>query len=333
MRTAARDTAAAIAALVAYLTTVLPGVHRELKRWRKSAGAIRDPDRRRQALAALEEKRANVEAVAVFATLAPLRQRRAVLRAIVPLQVAIDYRDTLEEAGIADRGDLGDGGHLARLDAAWREQVAYLPGAGPTAQPLEQAVERCEVGQRRTHAAEHGDLAALEGWGRHLSAPPSYRWWEVAAGSSSSVAAHALIATAAHRHVTPARAQSVDAAYHPAIGALTVLLDDLVDRDQDRATRAHNYTGYYGNATEAAERIAAIGRDARKGVAPLAQHRRHAAILAGVAAYYLSDAGARDDFGTTVGAELQRALGPSVHALASVVAKARGLGLLADTGA
>src|SRR3954451_18628471 len=126
MRIAAKETAAALAALLAYRATVLPRTRKELRRWRKLAEAIPDPVRRRQALWALEEKRSNVEAVAVFATLAPLRQRRAVLRAIVPLQVAIDYRDTLEEADEAL--DARRDGYLTALEAGWVREIECLAG-------------------------------------------------------------------------------------------------------------------------------------------------------------------------------------------------------------
>jgi hypothetical protein len=81
VRSASRESAAAASALGAYLTTVLPAARRELKRW----GPLP------------EEKRRNAEAVAIFATLAPRAQRAAAVRAIIALQVAIDYRDTLEE--------------------------------------------------------------------------------------------------------------------------------------------------------------------------------------------------------------------------------------------
>jgi hypothetical protein len=333
VRRTGTEIAAALSALATYAFTVLPRLRRELVRWRREAAAISDPARRRQALSAIEEKAANVQAVAVFAVLAPRKNRQTALRAIVSLQVAIDYEDSLDEAGVATRGSPAHDGYLARLQTAWREEVSHLPGAGPAGQSLEQAVARCEEGQRWTHAAERGDVGALEGWSRSLAEPCGYCWWELAAGASSSVAAHALIAIAAAPNTTQRQAELVDAAYNPAIGALTVLLDDLVDREQDHAGNSHNYTRYYADAAEAAERIAAIGRHARREIRPLPHRRRHAAILAGVAAYYLSDSGARDDFGQVVAAALRRTLGPSVRALAIAVTVARCLGALADTGA
>jgi tetraprenyl-beta-curcumene synthase len=281
----ARETAAASTALGAYLTTVLPTVRRELQRWREVAAAIPDPSRRRRALAALEEKRLNVEAVAVFATLAPLRRRRAVLRAIVPLQLAIDYRDTLEEAGEIE-GASGEE-FLAALDAGWVREAEALPGFRAVAPLLRAAVARCAEGQRRTHAAV-ADRAQLQRWAEGLDRTGDYRWWEFAAGASSSVATHALIAAAADPSVSAAEAASVDAAYYPSIGALTVLLDDLVDQEADLAAGEHNYLSYYRNPAEAAARIQSLVSAAEVAVRGLPRSRRHLAILDGVLAYYLT---------------------------------------------
>jgi tetraprenyl-beta-curcumene synthase len=285
VRAAAKETAAAIAALIAYVATVLPRVRRELRRWRRLAEAIPDPERRRRALGALEEKRSNVEAVAVFATLAPLRRRRAVLRAIVPLQLAIDYRDVLEEAGEA--GGPPDS-LLTALDTGWVREVERLAGCGAIAPHLRAAVERCAEGQRRTHAAAEGDRDGLQRWAEGLPAPDGYRWWELAAGASSSVAAHALIALAPDPEASAETAARIDAAYFPPIGALTVILDDFVDRDTDREAGEHSYLAYYEGTEEVTERLAVLSRRAGEQLERLPRASRHQAILSGVAAFYSS---------------------------------------------
>ena len=84
----------------------------------------------------------------------------------------------------------------------------------------------------------------IEAWAIRQEAAPGYLWWEVAAGASSSVAAHALIAAAADPKTTAEEAALIDAAYFPPIGALTVLLDDLIDRDEDLTAGQHNYLSY-----------------------------------------------------------------------------------------
>ncbi|HEY5942040.1 MAG TPA: DUF2600 family protein [Solirubrobacterales bacterium] len=298
MRSASREAGAAASALGAYLTTVLPRARRELRR---SEALPRDKER-------------NAEAVSVFATLAPRSTRATAVRAIVALQVAIDLRDALEEAG-ADEGQTGV--RLARLDGAWRRGVASLPSYPAVADLLERAVERCAEGQRRTHAAARKGPEELRAWATGLEAPAGYRWWEVAAGASSSVAAHALIAAAADPRTTTETAALIDAAYHPPIGALTVLLDDLVDFDQDRAAGEHNYMTYYESPDEAATRLGLIADRAAALARQLPRHGRHNAILAGVAAFYLGASGAETDLGRPIRKRLLESLGSGTRLLSA----------------
>lgn len=296
-------------ALGSYLTTVLPRVRRELKR----LGPLPP------------EKQLNAEAVAVFATLAPRAQRPTVIRAIVALQVAIDLRDTLEET--AELPDLLDmrtkpatrpdgGGLLERLETEWRRAVLALPAGEGLLPLIERAVERCAEGQRRTHAAALGDVEGLRRWAETLGASTDYRWWEVAAGASSSAAAHALIAAAADPETSAETAALIDAAYQPPIGALTVLLDDLVDRDADRASGEHNYLAYYESPEAAAERMALIAARAEALVGRLPNAGRQRAILAGVAGFYLSAPAAETPCARPVRERLLEALGPGARFLA-----------------
>jgi len=314
-----RAAAAAVPALATYLLAVVPAVRRELERWQREAGAIADPEPRRLALTTLAEKDANSEAVAVFAILAPRAHRRTAIRAIVALQVAIDYLDTVEE-----RREDGDPAYLERLFAAYREDAAALPSHAEVQPLLERAVGRCGEGQHHTHAAEHGNRAALETWARAQDAPPVYRWWEVAAGASSSVAAHALIAAAADRRTTIAEAESIDAAYFPPVGALTVFLDDLIDREDDLAAGAHDYLAYYSGSEEAAARLELIAHLGAAALARLRHGRRHAAILAGVLGFYLSAAAAESAYARPIRERLLRAAGPAVRPIVAVTRRRHG---------
>lgn len=294
MVSASKEVGAAASALGTYLTTVLPRVRRELRTLQPLP----------------PEKEANSEAVAVFATLSPRARRPTVVRAIVALQVAIDLSDLAEE-GDSDVGRAV----LQRLEAGWREEAATLPAYPAVAPHLDRAVARCEEGQRRTHAAAAGDVEPLRRWAEGLEAPPGYRWWEVAAGASSSVAAHALIAAAADPRTTTETAALIDVAYHPPIGALTVFLDDLVDFEDDRAAGEHNYLSYYGSADEAAARLGLLADRAAAAIHPLPRARRHRAILAGVAAFYLGAAGAGTEQGRPVRERLLASLGPGARLL------------------
>ena len=306
-------------ALGLYRARIVPPVRRELGRWREIAEGIPDPALRGQALAAIDEKGLNVEATAVFATLAPRPTRAAAIRAMVALQVAIDCLDTLGEERSA-----GDGAYLDRLFGAFRESARALPSHAAVATALERAVARCGEGQAMTHAAEHGNQAGLEAWARAQTAPPLYRWWEVAAGASSSVAAHALIAAAADpRTAAAGEAAAIDAAYFPAIGALTVLLDDLIDREEDAAAGAHNYLAYYADSDEAANRLDLITHSARAAIAGLPQRHRHAAILAGVAGFYLSAVEAETPYARPIRKRLLRSAGPAVRPIVAFMRSRR----------
>lgn len=349
--------------LLAYRRTVLPTVRARLGRWEAAAAAIPDPVLREAALSSLREKGINVEATAVFGILAPRRRRGTAVEAMTAFQVAVDYLDTLGEQPAADplanglrlhgalaaalgeeREDaatgsppgneeggwygLGahrdDGGYLASLVAEVRRLVAALPAAAAVLPAARRAAARCGEGQSHTHAAELGDREALRRWAEALPAPPGYAWWETAAGASSSVAAHALIAAAADPATTAAEAELIDAAYFPPVGALTVLLDDLVDRDEDAASGAHNYVAYYRDAADAAGRLALLTGRARAAILPLHRRRRHAAILTGVAGFYLSDPGAETAFARPAAAALEAALGPSVRPILVTMRRRRG---------
>jgi hypothetical protein len=295
---ASRETGAAVSALGAYLTTVLPRVRREL----------------RQLGPLPREKAMNAEAVAVFATLAPRSTRVIAVRAIVALQVAIDLRDTLEEAG-GGRENPEMRARIEGLEERWRREVAALPSHEAVRPELEKAVELCVQGQRHTHLAADEGATRLQAWAQSLEAPPEYGWWETAAGASSSVAGHALIAAAADPATTQTDAARIDAAYQPPIGALTVFLDDLVDREEDRAYGEHNYLRYYEDSGEAAERLALIASQADALVEQLPNPSRHRAILEGVAGFYLSAAAAETPYANPIRERLLGALGPGARLL------------------
>jgi tetraprenyl-beta-curcumene synthase len=321
-----------LATLGLYEARVLPAVRRELESWRLAAAGIPDPELRRGAIAALTDKAANPEATAVFTTLAARPHRAAVLRASTALQVAVDYLDSLGEQATADplrdglqlHGALAaaltpgagpgdwyrdhsageDGGYLDRLVGACQEAVASLPAGDRVLPAARRAATRCGEGQSHTHAAASEGERALEAWAAGQPAAGSFRWWEVAAGASSSIAAHALIALAADPAASAADAEAVDTAYLSSIGALTVLLDDLVDREADEASGDHNYMHFYADAEEAALRLEGLARNAGAAILGLPRSRRHATILSGVLAFYLSSAGARTAYAGPVRARL-----------------------------
>lgn len=331
------DAASALVALVLYKNRILPAARAELRRFESLAGTIPDPILRKAALSALREKGLNVEAVAVFAILAPRSHRLPALRTIVTLQAIVDYVDTLGEQSpladglalhqaLSDALSLGvpvsdwyrlhpqkdDGGYLATLVGTCRREVATLP-ALQAVQPLaRESASSCGAGQSHTHTAAQGDPSQLEAWVASQTSPPGYGWWEVAAGASSSVRTHALVAAAADPRTSAREAELINAAYHPSIGALTVLLDSLIDRDEDIAAGEHNYTSYYPTGEVAAARFAFIADQATAATRGLPRSHRHRAILSGVAGLYLAAPGAGSEYARPVRDALLRSLGPNV---------------------
>lgn len=296
------------------------------------------------ALAAIKEKSSNVEATAVFAILAPRSQRSSALRAMTALQTTVEYLDLLGEQthdepladGLALHGALAeavtpgasysdwyrlhphaeDGGYLAALVATCQREVATLPSSDAVLEIAQRAAQRCAEGQSYTHATAGSGAGAkaLEEWAVGLDdADGNYRWWELAAGASSSVALHALIAVAANHGIDAEEAARIDAAYFPPIGALTVLLDDLIDRDKDRATGEHNYFDYYGSSEVAAERISSLTQRSRGALAALRFRHRHTAILMGVGGFYLSTPEAKTAYARPIRARMIEALGTAVY--------------------
>jgi tetraprenyl-beta-curcumene synthase len=343
-------------AFAGYRATVIPPLRREIRRWGQRARLIPDPVLRRQAVEALEGKVANVEAIGVFATLAPRAQRRRAIAAMATLQIAVDYIDTLSEVAgedaLADALQLhralaaaltpgaepedwyrhhhphrDDGGYLSELVAACQNAIRGLPAEAAILPLAREAARRCGEGQSRTHAAAHGHdggvpaggVGALQHWANELESPPGYRWWEVAAGASSSVAAHALIAAAATPGTSAQQARLIDDAYFPPVGALTVLLDDLVDLEQDNKAGEHNYIGYYRDSGEAGDRLALIASRAAAAITELPRRRRHEAVLSGVGGFYLSAPGSRTRFAGPVRDRLLDSLSTSARLLATAL--------------
>lgn len=338
-----RTVLSVVAALATYQRAVLPQVRGELRRWERWTVKIPDLVLRDAALSTLKEKSSNVEATAVFAILTPRSQRSSALRAMTALQTTIDYLDTLGEQlsdepledgmalheAIVDAITPGaphsdwyrlhpqteDGGYLAALVATCQREVATLPSTDTVLVTAQHAARRCAEGQSYTHAAVESERGSqeLKAWAAALDEPGEYFWWELAAGASSSVALHALIAAAANQETDTAEAERVDAAYFPLIGALTVLLDDLIDREKDIATGEHNYLDYYPNNEVAAERFALLARRSRRAVASLRFGQQHIAILMGVGGFYLSTPAAKSTFAGPIRARMIEALGSAVY--------------------
>ncbi len=115
---------AIVVANARYWPTVAPVVRSELDLWMEPAERIADPSLRALAIAKLTQERFNAEVAATLATLAPRRERRTAVRAIVAFELLFDYLDGRTE--LPSQDPLGEG---TRLFGAFTRAVEPDPRA------------------------------------------------------------------------------------------------------------------------------------------------------------------------------------------------------------
>lgn len=314
---AVRSAGTLLSTLSRYWLTLFPAARREIGYWRRRAELIPDPTLRHLAGHSIAHEGMNAEGAALFATLAPRAFRASVVRLIVSFQVMFDYLDVLTEQPASDplstnrrvhraltavlgqpapsngyytehlHGD--DGGYLDDLVASCTGRLADLPSIAVVTPLAVEAARRSSEGQSYSHAAVFTTRERLVQWATS-STPPGLglSWWETAAASESSLALHALLASAADPKLTLAAAERISAAYWPWITGLNALLDDVVDRAEDSAEGTHSYVENYASDEDATRRLATIARHATHMVRTLPRHRQHAVILAAMTSLYLS---------------------------------------------
>jgi tetraprenyl-beta-curcumene synthase len=298
------------------LLWIRPSVAREVEHWQRMACSIPDPAIRQDALAALTEKRLNIEGAAFYAVLAPRRDGRLV-RLLVAYQILLDFLDSLSERpvpdpladgrrlhlALVDALDPGgclrnyylhhpcqeDGGYMEALVQVCRECCTLLPAYPSIRSRAIRGAERCGVQginhdpdpRRRDRTLEDWAMSRLRrSWG--------VSWWEFTAAASSTLGIHALLALAADPHTGEREAARVDAAYMPWICAASTMLDSYVDEQQDAQSGSHSYVSHYSNPAVAVERICEMVRRSLWEARRLPGGARHALITAGMVAMYLS---------------------------------------------
>jgi tetraprenyl-beta-curcumene synthase len=301
-----------------YWLGIFPRVAVELRHWRSLANRIPDPTLRRMALAALEQKRGNVEGAAAFAALVSGAYRPLVVRALVSCQVICDYLDLLAEQPSRDPVANGyrlhealivatapgephrdyyaehphaeDGGYLHALVSSLGDALMMLPSFACTAESLGNAAERIAVYQSFNHGDARGSFESFENWAaRGALAHEGLRPWESAAGAGSTLVVLAMIAAAADPGLPPSVAREIEHAYFPWIGSLHSLLDSLVDYHEDVALQGRALVGYYQSACEAAERMRTLAAEALRRAHELPRGRRHALIVAAMTSFYVCE--------------------------------------------
>lgn len=341
-RLLARAGLALVLANARYWRTVAPRVRAELAHWRERASEIEDPELRALALDTLQTEGFAAEVAATLATLTPRRHRATAVRAIVALEVMYDFLDGLTERPAPDPIANGrqlfsaftdaldpsanlqddyyrhcpspaDGGYLHALATAIRDALVCLPSAGTLAPAMLRAASRCAEAEVLTHAAAFTGTSQVERWARETASGSGLEWREYLAGAASSVlAVHALIAVAGDEHATAERAAPIDALYL-ALGALSTMLDSVVDYEADVENGTLSYIRHYGNDRSIiGDRMVHVAQAAARRAhdAPASVH--HLMTLAGVAAYYTSAPSATSELAWPVTSRLQSELQPLI---------------------
>ncbi len=310
-----RELAVLIGVMMRFTLRVVPLARAQLREYERAAKAIPDPQLRGHALATLRSESFSALGAALVATTVG-RADPSLVRALVALQVAWDYIDTLSEQPAVDpvangvrlhralvdalaqeppRGDYyrlnpvqDDGGYLAALVEDCREACTALPAYESVRATLERELDIAEI-QYVNHAPAAERVPALRQW----AAVPERThgdasWIELAAAASSSLGVLALLATAADPATTPTTVARVGVAYVPWVDALTALLDSHVDRPDDDAAGFMNWMEHYPSDAAAATRLQEITTRALSGARALPAGARHVVIVTGMIAMHLS---------------------------------------------
>jgi tetraprenyl-beta-curcumene synthase len=331
---------ALVAVAARELMWVIPRVAHEIGVWHRRALAIPDAPIREDALSALSSKRFNPEGAALFAVL-PRRRDSGLVRLLVAYQVLLDFLDSASERrvpqSVADGMQLhvalvealqpggpisdyyryhpwrDDGGYLRALVATCRECCAGLPSYGCVRPFALRGAERCGVQGLNHDPDPIRREERLKNWAEaEFAGESELGWWELTAAASSTLGVHALLAQAADPVCVERDVRDVDAAYMPWVCAASTMLDSYVDEAADVAGNGHSYVAHYSSPGMAKRRLYELVRRSIHEARGLRNGSRHALIVAGMAAMYLS----ADDARTP---ELRRTTGSFIQAGGSLM--------------
>lgn len=314
-----------------------PQALREVQRWAAAAGAVPDPNLRRQAQASLARKCFHCEGGAVYAELAP--GPRTLIPGICALQTLVDYLDNLSDrcgvqpeatlrrlhlavddaltpgAPVRDYygpGTTGDGGYLAQLVQTTQACLGALPGYRTD---LQDRVRRlgglyADLQVYKHLPGRHNREARLIAWLEPMLAiHPGWQWWELAAACGSTLGIFALLGAAAQPG-GEAWAPALTRAYFPWVGGLHILLDYYVDQAEDAAGGDLNLVSYYGGPPAATAGLGRILAGALSQARTLPRGELHELVVTGLPGLYLSDPKVRQQGLGLYAAQLLRAGGP-----------------------
>jgi tetraprenyl-beta-curcumene synthase len=300
-----------------YWLSVFPRARAELGAWRRRAEQIPDRTLRDTALDAMYTKSDDLEGAVAFAVFAPPSTHVGLVRAITAFQLAFDYLDSVGELPNPDpiangrslnqalvtafspgashasyyehHGSNRDAGYLEALIDTCRATLSGLPSFATIAAPAKRALSRIVAYQSLNHGDVHGSHDAFADWARTQAIPGTdLHWWENGAAAGSQLSVLALIAAAADPTMGPERATALERAYFPWIGALSTLLDGVLDQRRDNMEGQRSLIDYYESPGETAERLRTIALEALEAIRPLPDADNHVLILEAMAAFFHS---------------------------------------------
>lgn len=295
---------------------VIPTVSREVHAWRERACTIPATPIREDALNALTTKRFNLEGAALFAVLPP-RRDMSLVRLLVAFQALLDFLDNLTERSVPEPLASGEQLHRALVEALepsvpmsdyyryhpWREDDGYLTALVSTCREccarlpayravqasVVQAARRCAVQGLNHDPNPTRRESRLRQWAAaEFAGENGLSWWELTAAASSTLGIHALLAHASDPSGARREARAVDAAYMPWVCAASTMLDSYVDELSDTAGEGHSYVAHYASPSVATRRVRDLVHRSIAEVCVLRGGARHALIVAGMTAMYLS---------------------------------------------
>lgn len=183
-----------------------------------------------------------------------------------------------------------DGGYLAALVDSCRVILQQMPSRHLVRDRVTHAAAKIATYQSLNHNMGETSHEKLALWAAQ-EAPNDIdlRWWEICAAYASSLTTLALLAASADPSLSSLDVCALEQAYHPWIGGLHTMLDNLADWSEDRLAGQPSLLDRYTSSSERQARIQMLARHAKQSLKGLPSARRHDMVLAAmVGVYYLA---------------------------------------------
>jgi len=303
--------------IINFVRKVFPIVNNELDYWHGFASSNGCPELSEQALASIRDKKFHCQGGSIYSLYQGVSTPDFV-RLVVALQTISDYLDNLcDRAGIADEqsfrqlhlamtdalsldGPLNDyyrfypfkddGGYLAQLVAACRQETAKLPSYHLVEnEALKLAALYSDLQTYKHLELSVREIKMREWIDQHIKVYPDIGEWEFAAATGSTLGMFMLCAAASDPSLEKDDARVLSEAYFPWISGLHILLDYFIDAAEDRENGDLNFVAYYNNEQHMNERLNFFAKQALQQTKAIPNQAFGKTVVHGLLAMYLSD--------------------------------------------